>query len=172
MRDKVEFIDGCVVMGRYELVFSPEQAAAAARLGIRVRSCVDAVLADGLPGGDNGAPGPMSRDPFEQVMGARRGSNRGDSAGSDPPWWRWPPPQHERLSQWLDRSIAGGYIDLEVCADGHNNQYKLTASRGAARGGYAVLDVDAAAVLWLEDHWPDELVTARDGSRLYGWLRP
>jgi hypothetical protein len=41
---KVELIEGRVVMGEYELVFSPSQTAAAERLGVRVRSCVDAVL--------------------------------------------------------------------------------------------------------------------------------
>ena len=44
--DKIELIDGQVLMGKYELVFSPEQTAAAARLGVRVRCCVDAVLED------------------------------------------------------------------------------------------------------------------------------
>jgi hypothetical protein len=44
--DKVELIDGVVVMGAYALHFSPEQAAAAARIGIRVQTCLDVVLED------------------------------------------------------------------------------------------------------------------------------
>jgi hypothetical protein len=43
----IELIAGEIVMGEYEFVFGPEQAADAARLGIRdLRTCVDAVLDD------------------------------------------------------------------------------------------------------------------------------
>ena len=44
--DKVELIDGRLVMGEYDLVLSPEQASVARRLGVPVRTCVDAVLED------------------------------------------------------------------------------------------------------------------------------
>lgn len=44
MIGKVELINGRVVMGRYELVFSPAQHAAAESLGVRARSCVDALI--------------------------------------------------------------------------------------------------------------------------------
>jgi hypothetical protein len=44
--DKVELIEGRVVMGSYKLHFSPEQVRAAASLGIELRSCVDEVLHD------------------------------------------------------------------------------------------------------------------------------
>lgn len=40
----VEMIDGRIYMGEWELVFSPAQARAAAALGVRVFSAVDAVL--------------------------------------------------------------------------------------------------------------------------------
>ena len=40
----VELINGRVVMGEYEIVFSPSQTAAAERLGVRVRSSIDAVI--------------------------------------------------------------------------------------------------------------------------------
>ena len=43
---KVELLNGCIWMGEYEYVFGPEQARAARALGVRVHSCVDAVLED------------------------------------------------------------------------------------------------------------------------------
>lgn len=44
---KVELLDGQVLTnGRWEMVFDPEQARAAAALGVRVRCCVDAALED------------------------------------------------------------------------------------------------------------------------------
>jgi hypothetical protein len=44
---KVELLDGAILTnGRWEMVFSPEQARAAAALGVRVRCCVDTVLED------------------------------------------------------------------------------------------------------------------------------
>jgi hypothetical protein len=41
----VELIDGRVVMGEYELIFSPAQAAAAAELGVSVPSCAKTIAA-------------------------------------------------------------------------------------------------------------------------------
>ncbi len=42
----VEYLNGHVVVGAYDLVFSPAQAAAARELGIDVPDCADAVLGD------------------------------------------------------------------------------------------------------------------------------
>ena len=44
--DKVELIDGRLVMGEYDLVLSPKQASVARQLGVSVRTCVDAVMED------------------------------------------------------------------------------------------------------------------------------
>ena len=44
--DKVELIDGRLVMGEHDLVLGPEQASIARRLGVSVRTCVDAVMDD------------------------------------------------------------------------------------------------------------------------------
>jgi hypothetical protein len=41
---KTEFIAGRVVNAGFELVFSPEQAAAAAEVGVQVRTCVDVLV--------------------------------------------------------------------------------------------------------------------------------
>ena len=43
---KIEFLNGVLYLGPYELHFSREQAAAAAKIGLRVRSCADLVLED------------------------------------------------------------------------------------------------------------------------------
>jgi hypothetical protein len=45
--EKIELVDGrLLAAGESEYVFAPAEARAAARLGIRVRTCVDAVLED------------------------------------------------------------------------------------------------------------------------------
>jgi hypothetical protein len=44
--DRVEMLEGRVVMGAYPLIFSPAQTATARRLGVSVPSAVDAVLQD------------------------------------------------------------------------------------------------------------------------------
>lgn len=44
--DRVEMIEGRALMGRYPVVFSPAQTAAARELGVEVPSAVDAVLGD------------------------------------------------------------------------------------------------------------------------------
>ena len=44
--DRIELIEGRIVVGHWPLAFPPDETRAAARLGIRVRSCVDAVLDD------------------------------------------------------------------------------------------------------------------------------
>jgi hypothetical protein len=44
--DKIELIDGRIMQAGHELVLAPEQERLARRLGVRVRSCVDAVLED------------------------------------------------------------------------------------------------------------------------------
>ena len=44
---KTEFVDGRILIGlRFQMVFDPEHARAAADVGVRVRTCVDAVLED------------------------------------------------------------------------------------------------------------------------------
>jgi hypothetical protein len=107
---------------------------------------------------------------FGLVIGARRGANR--LADSRPPaWWQWSPPHHQRLSRWLGDVIASGYVGLEVCAAASGLQYTCVASRPAGCGGTAVLDIDAAAELWLEDHWPAALISGRDATSIRGWLR-
>lgn len=42
----IEYLNGHVVVGAYDFVFSPAQAAAARELGIDVPDCVDAVLGE------------------------------------------------------------------------------------------------------------------------------
>ena len=44
--DKIELLNETVFIGRHPMVFSPAQAAAAARLGVKVPTAVDAVLND------------------------------------------------------------------------------------------------------------------------------
>ena len=111
-----------------------------------------------------------SADPFTGVMGVRRGSGRPEPPEPAQPWWRWTPPLHERLSNWLDEVAGSGHVELVLVDDKTPNQFTLRAFREDRSRGYAVLDLDGGEALWLEDHWPAELITERDDDRTRGQL--
>lgn len=47
LAEKIELVDGRLLAGgETEYVFAPREARAAAQMGIRVRTCIDAVLED------------------------------------------------------------------------------------------------------------------------------
>ena len=112
----------------------------------------------------------MKPDPFLPVMGMRRGTGRA-SRSDRVAWWNWGPPHYQRLAEWLDHLAAAGYVELVVISRGAAPQeFELRAFRRDRTAGYAVLLVDGGEELWLEDHWPAELIERREEDRLYGRL--
>ena len=60
----------------------------------------------------------MPSDPFSTLIGDRRGWPGTEERDLPPGWWRWPPPHHQRLSEWLGRAIATGHPVLRTVSDG------------------------------------------------------
>jgi hypothetical protein len=102
-------------------------------------------------------------------MGPGRGSGRVDR-GDLRPWWAWGP-HYQRLAEWLDHIAAAGYVELVVISRAAPKSFELRAYRRDRTSGHAVLLVDDGEELWLEDHWPRELIEQRDEDRVRGRLQ-
>lgn len=110
----------------------------------------------------------MRRDRFAEVMGTRRGT--GDAGRHDLAWWAWGLPHYQRLAEWLDHVAGAGYVELVVISRGALPSFELRAYRRDRAAGHAALIVDDGEALWLEDHWPSELIDHRDDDRVRGRL--
>lgn len=104
-------------------------------------------------------------------MGVKRGTGHADR-GDHRPWWAWGPPHYQRLAEWLDHVAAAGYVKLLVISRTASQDFELRAYREVRTAGHAVLLVDGGEELWLEDHWPRELIEQREEDRVRGRLHP
>lgn len=111
----------------------------------------------------------MIPDPFLRVMGARRGSGHADRSGRRP-WWAWGSPHYQRLAEWLEHVAAAGYVELVAISRAVPLTFELRAYRRCRTAGYAVLLIDGGEELWLEEHWPSELIEHREEDRVRGRL--
>lgn len=121
------------------------------------------------PGACSGWPRDWS-GPVRSVLGSRRGSGRPEDPPAETAWWRWPE-LYPRLSEWLDEVVAAGYVELVLVDTGTPNHLVARAYRDDRSRGRAVLDLDGGEAMWLEDHWPVELITQRDEDHTRGRLR-
>jgi hypothetical protein len=87
-------------------------------------------------------------------------------------WWRWSPRNHPRLAEWLDHVASGGYVELIIVSRGAPSTFELRAHRPDRTAGHATLPIDGGEALWLEDHWPAELIEEREEDRVRGRLLP
>jgi hypothetical protein len=102
-------------------------------------------------------------------MGARRGT--GHAGRFDPiRWWARSSSHHQRLGEWLDHVASAGYVELVLASRAVPLSFELRAYRQDRTAGYAVLLVGGSEELWLQDHWPSELVTHREQDRVVGRL--
>lgn len=111
-------------------------------------------------------------DPFERVMGNRRGTNRPEAPK---PWWHWAPEaRYPELRAWLDDAHLAGFKRLSIRDGPIPGCWTATVSDSPSRTEHRAYDLEVSEMAWLWDWWPGELQhpETKPGEAIRGWLVP